>query len=608
MKSEWIQEPTSDTSVVFVHGILSSGETCWRHENGACWPKLLAREKNFESLGVYVFNYRTDIFSGNYNLEDAVDSLKEHLRLDGLLNGKRIIFVGHSMGGIVVRQFLVQQEADLINREIEIGLFLVASPSLGAFYANLLSRFAEILGNSQAQALQFQQENVWLNALDKNFKNLKEACRLSMTGKELVEDNFIILKRWWRKQVVEPFSGARYFGDPYKVPYSDHWTIAKPEDNQAIQHRLLLQFVREVIRHSVQKTLTPPPDKENYLNGIGRYRNRFVPDVDESVSGKESKPESHWLTPNMVDASATARELRSAEADDASDELIVDYTQVFVGRREEFERITSLVRSVKPGYLHVKGVGGSGKSALIANVIRHFKSQSAGDIVPVLLYYFIRERRNDVQSVLQNVNAQILKSLGAQEFLSTEISQLQAQFRNLWRRLMTEAGQRRPVLLIIDGLDELGEPEKIADWLPGNLVDYVHVVLTSRTGFPLDLYLRREAHIAKWSEPLELKNLEESDIVELLTEYTNDRQQAQQLAPQAMKITNGLPLAARLLSLDIEQHGESALDRSQQYGRGLGRRACHLGLLQALRFAFRLDTRACGEGRLPARFGHGGDH
>lgn len=97
-----------------------------------------------------------------------MDALKEHTRLDGLFESKWIIFVCHSMGGIVVRRFLVERDTDLIDRDIGIGLFLVASPSLGASYANLLNMFAKLLGNSQADALRFAQNNAWLNDLDKS--------------------------------------------------------------------------------------------------------------------------------------------------------------------------------------------------------------------------------------------------------------------------------------------------------------------------------------------------------------------------------------------------------------------------------------------------------
>ena len=83
-------------------------------------------------VGIYVFTYHTGIFSGNYRLGDVGDALKEHMRLDGVLESNQLIFVCHSMGGIVVRKFVVERAAELIGAGKEIDLFLVASPSLGA--------------------------------------------------------------------------------------------------------------------------------------------------------------------------------------------------------------------------------------------------------------------------------------------------------------------------------------------------------------------------------------------------------------------------------------------------------------------------------------------
>lgn len=256
MHGDWIRRPRAGTSVVFVHGILSSGEACWRHENGSYWPDLLKNSPGLEPVGIYIFTYQTSIFSGTYRLSDIVDALKEHMQLDGVLAMERIIFVCHSMGGIVVRMFLVERAADLIERGIEIGLFLISSPSLGSSYANWLSPLAQFLGHAQADALRFQQSNAWLNDLDKEFQNLKEGRKLRIHGKELIEDKFVVLKRLWQKQVVEPFSGARYFGDQFKVPNADHFSIAKPEGSDAIQHRLLCQFIESISDVSTS-SLTP---------------------------------------------------------------------------------------------------------------------------------------------------------------------------------------------------------------------------------------------------------------------------------------------------------------------------------------------------------------
>ena len=240
----WLRRPTNGVAIAFVHGLLSSGAVSWRHANGCYWPSLVADA--VPEAGVYVFSYRTDAFSGTYRLGDAVDALKEHMRLDGLLGCRTIVFVAHSMGGLLVRKLIVERQADFRRGDISIGLFLVASPSLGSRYANLAETLARAVGHTQVDALRFSQSNAWLLDLDKEFQNLKEAGDLRLVGKEIVEDTFVTLRSLLRRQVVEPFSGARYFGEAFKVPGSDHFTIAAPDSPEAIQHRLLLRFVHDM--------------------------------------------------------------------------------------------------------------------------------------------------------------------------------------------------------------------------------------------------------------------------------------------------------------------------------------------------------------------------
>jgi pimeloyl-ACP methyl ester carboxylesterase len=237
-------ESTPSMAVVFIHGILSDSDKCWLHSSGAYWPDLLAGHQPLDKVGIYDFTHQTGIFSGSYSLGDVVDALKESLSLDNVTASNRIIFVAHSMGGIIARRYIVQRLDELVERGTEIGLFLIASPSLGSSYANWLGPLARSMGHAQGAALQFCQENTWLNDLNTDFRNMLARGKLVIHGKELIEDNFVVLKRLrFFKQIVQPFSGATYFGEAFKVPGTDHFSIAKLENNTAIQNRMLCQFI-----------------------------------------------------------------------------------------------------------------------------------------------------------------------------------------------------------------------------------------------------------------------------------------------------------------------------------------------------------------------------
>jgi hypothetical protein len=284
MLGEWVRRPGGSTSVVFVHGILSSGESCWRNGNGTYWPELLKNEAGLEAAGIYVYSYQTGFASGSYSLSNVVDDLKERFfNLDCVADSQKIVFVCHSMGGIVVRKFIVERLIDLLDCKIEIGLYLVASPSLGSNYANWLESIAKLAGHEQAKALRFNQDNQWLNDLDKTFMNLKESKRLVLHGKELLEDKFVTLKSFWRKPVVAPFTGNRYFGESFKVAGSDHFSIAKPENNEAIQHRLLVEFINRNGFSQLGKSANNPDSQSTPTNVSARDDNPFIHKIRDKI-------------------------------------------------------------------------------------------------------------------------------------------------------------------------------------------------------------------------------------------------------------------------------------------------------------------------------------
>lgn len=260
MTGRWIRQVPAEQVVVFVHGVLSSGESCWRNEaSGAYWPQLVADADEDPALGaaIYVATYRTGLDSAKYGVNDAAEALWEELHHAGVLERGSIVLVCHSMGGLVVRRMLVQRQGRLGFHRL--GLFLVASPSLGSRYANWLAPIARLFGHAQAESLRLQESNPWLETLDADFLDLLD--RTDLAGRELVEDRSIFgIGPWQGEPIVSPLSARRYFRDGLKIPDSDHFSIAKPADAQALQHLVLMEFIRlrrEAPRGSTMRGVSP---------------------------------------------------------------------------------------------------------------------------------------------------------------------------------------------------------------------------------------------------------------------------------------------------------------------------------------------------------------
>ena len=264
MRGTWESDPTGKrAAVVFVHGILSSAEKGWTNDAGKTWPRLLEESLRGESIAVYSFTYRTSFGSGDFSINDAADNMNELLVLDKVSQFPTIVFVCHSMGGLVVRRFLVQRQQEYAASTF--GIFLVASPSMGAKYANWLAPIIGLAGHAQADALKVIKANPWLSTLDSDFSRLIR--NKDIKGREIVEDLPLFAPGWlFKKPLVDSWSGARFFAEPLRIPATNHFTIAKPESKDALQQRMLREFVLEVCtRESGAGPQPGPVDAARFL-------------------------------------------------------------------------------------------------------------------------------------------------------------------------------------------------------------------------------------------------------------------------------------------------------------------------------------------------------
>lgn len=275
----WFSNPSVKlATVVFVHGVMAKEHKSWRNGD-VFWPEMLSQEPSLANIGVYVFSYRSNLFTREYGTADVAQSLKEALKNEHILDSKALIFVCHSHGGTVVRRFLIHNQLELASTSTRIGLVLIACPSIGSQYANLLSWPARLLRHAQARTLKRARDNDWLNDLDRLFFSLKDSPHILIRGKELIET----------KSIASPFplivgeeSARRYFKDWVKIPDTNHFTIANPAGPESEQHQIVKTFIAEflaepnphVIRQHIQSLLPQPPlafvGRTNLLSDMGR--------------------------------------------------------------------------------------------------------------------------------------------------------------------------------------------------------------------------------------------------------------------------------------------------------------------------------------------------
>ncbi len=141
-------------NVVFVHGLGGDADKTWRFQasktESAFWPEWLAED--FNGLAVYSVGYPADKMGWNsgWPIEEAAVAVLDRLMKnpDLLKSNAPIVFICHSLGGIIVKQLILKANSgrDLnsskgVFLDRVAGVVFLATPHDGSLLATLASKF-----------------------------------------------------------------------------------------------------------------------------------------------------------------------------------------------------------------------------------------------------------------------------------------------------------------------------------------------------------------------------------------------------------------------------------------------------------------------------------
>jgi len=97
--------------IVFAHGLHGSRES-WRASNGAFWPDMVRTDPRFAYSDVEVAEYPTPASNGRMSSVQLADILWTRLKQDHVWEHREVVFIAHSLGGILVEEMLLRHPAD----------------------------------------------------------------------------------------------------------------------------------------------------------------------------------------------------------------------------------------------------------------------------------------------------------------------------------------------------------------------------------------------------------------------------------------------------------------------------------------------------------------
>jgi pimeloyl-ACP methyl ester carboxylesterase len=235
------------TSVVLFHGLGGHVYDTWRQSAvvDSLWPLWLARD--LPGIAVFSMGYDASIsrWRGSaMHLTDCATSLLERLLVEPELPDSPLILIGHSFGGLVIKQLLRTAESEAQIRA-EAGNFLkrvkkvvfLATPHTGSDLPVLGDRLRMLIRPSAATA-----------SLVRNDPNLRDLNRwyrnwASSSG----TDHLILAETRPTKilgMVVRPDSSDPGIIGSWPIPIdADHTEICKPKDRSSDAYVHIRSFV-----------------------------------------------------------------------------------------------------------------------------------------------------------------------------------------------------------------------------------------------------------------------------------------------------------------------------------------------------------------------------
>ena len=314
--------------LVFVHGFYG-GEGTWGK-----FPELLKNTIDCE-VSLYGFDsWYIPVFGNSTSVYQLAEGLLSELKANKCFNVDDLILVGHSLGGLVIRQLLVNLELKKVQHNItKVAFFAV--PHDGSGFAKLLSGLP--LRCNKLKALNKDGNFVELLNDQWSYTNLDSKLEIMSVigGKDaIVISNSA--KSIFRNHEVETNIDA------------GHTSIVKPEDENDLSFKLLKGFIEKKKQLTKYKNKTSSTYKEWFK--LDRHHDLdYVKDVktENNLKALDSAINSDTPLIRLTGLSGLGKSRLIIEFLALSNSISEDDILIYDGADDDKEILNSIVQAVK---------------------------------------------------------------------------------------------------------------------------------------------------------------------------------------------------------------------------------------------------------------------
>lgn len=241
------ENPNRRGDVIFVHGLGGHLQTTWHPReklDDQSWLYWLGED--LKDVGIWSFGYEAQFSNWKGKAMPRFDQARNFTQwLDNKGIGKErpLIFITHSLGGLLVKEVL--RNADTYGRHVFInqlkGIVFLATPHNGSHLANTVGILNKVLQTTVSVA-ELEANNPWLRDIDAWYRQKVGQFKIATQ----------VYYETWNTlgyKVVDEGSSDPKILDvmPIAVP-GDHITIAKPQSKQDLVYEGVKNFIQEHLR------------------------------------------------------------------------------------------------------------------------------------------------------------------------------------------------------------------------------------------------------------------------------------------------------------------------------------------------------------------------
>ncbi|KAJ9615502.1 hypothetical protein H2200_001577 [Cladophialophora chaetospira] len=442
-----LHEPDGDpvADIVFVHGLGGTSRQTWSRDRDPTlfWPlEWLPFERTISSARISTFGYNAHFTSTTdtgsiLNITHFAKDLLFQLRFAKgaaekplAIGTAPIIFVAHSMGGLVVKKAFILGQHDTHYKEIvgsTSAILFLSTPHRGTNLADLLNMIlsACLFGfSSKDYVAELKANSPSIQEINEQFRNLAPRIKIASfyeTKATKVGPSHVL--------ILQPDSSALgYPGEISEPLNADHHDVCKFENRQDSNYIRVRDILTYLVEEATpKKALQMLPSSEEEMAAVGQLLGEpDLPTDDlEFFSEKRLGGSCEWL-------------LEQPGLNDWADSI-----------------------STHPQALWLTGKPGSGKSVAASYLVATLQEQS----IPCA-YYFFRfgdQNKNNLSIFFLTIAWQVaalIPEYRRRLFKMAEdgLNVQRAAPKLLWQKLFTtsllKTNLEKPLYIVVDGLDE----------------------------------------------------------------------------------------------------------------------------------------------------------